>query len=94
MDLHNRIIENLKKVKDPETTIDVVNMRLIKDLEVTEDGKVSFKFRPSSSVCPLVFPLILKIHETIKETEGVKELKIVVVDHQKADELNNLLKTF
>lgn len=93
MDLQDRIIEKLKKVKDPETTIDILTMGLIKDLVVTAEGKVSFKFRPSSSLCPLVFPLALKIQEAVKETEGVKELRMVVTDHQRAEELNNLLNS-
>jgi metal-sulfur cluster biosynthetic enzyme len=93
MDLHDRIIEKLKKVKDPETTMDVVSMGLIKDLIVTTEGKVSFSFRPSSSVCPLVFPLAFKIQKAVKEIEEVKGLEMVVTDHQRAEELNNLLNS-
>jgi len=92
MDLKAKVIEKLRGEKDLETTIDVVSMGLIKDLEVTDSGKVSFSFRPSSSVCPLVFPLAFKVQEAVKETEGVKELEIVVSGHQRAEELNALLK--
>ncbi|MBI4620355.1 MAG: DUF59 domain-containing protein [Desulfobacterales bacterium] len=92
MDLKSEVIEKLKMVIDPETRMDVVSMGLIKDLAVTIEGKVSFKFRPSSSVCPLVFPLALKIQETVKEIEGVKGLEMVVTDHRMSEELNNLLR--
>jgi len=93
MDLKNKVIEKLKTVIDPETRMDVVSMGLIKDLTVTNEGKVSFKFRPSSSVCPLVFPLTFKIQKVVKEIEEVKGLEMVVVDHQMSEELNGLLKT-
>ena len=92
MDLKNKVIEKLKTVIDPETRMDVISMRLIKDLMITNESKVSFKFRPSSSVCPLVFPLAFKIQKAVKEIEEVKELKMVVTDHQMSEELNNLLR--
>jgi len=63
MDLKNKIINELQKVTDHETSIDVVSMGLIKDLSVTSEGKVSFKFRPSSSVCPLVFSMAIEIRK-------------------------------
>ena len=92
MGLKDKIIEKLKTVIDPETTMNVVDMGLIKDLAVTSEGNIGLNFRPSSSVCPLVFPLAFKIREAIKDVEGVKELEMVVTDHQMAEELNNLLK--
>ena len=92
MDLKNKIMGNLEKVIDPETKTDVVGMGLIRDLDVTCEGKVSFSFRPSSSVCPLVFSLALKIKEAIEGTEGVNGVNMIVTDHTMADELNELLK--
>ena len=92
MDLKSKVIEKLKTVIDPETRMDVVSMGLIKDLMVMNEGKVSFKFRPSSSVCPLVFPLTFKIQKAVKEIEGVKGLEMVVTDHQMSEDLHGLLK--
>ncbi|MDY6855515.1 MAG: iron-sulfur cluster assembly protein [Thermodesulfobacteriota bacterium] len=92
MGLKDKIIEKLKTVIDSETTMNVIDMGLIKDLAVTSEGNVGLNFRPSSSICPLVFPLAFKIREAIKDVEGVKELEMVVTDHQMAKELNNLLK--
>ena len=92
MDLKDKVIERLKTVIDAETGMDVISMRLIKDLMIKNESKISFKFRPSSSVCPLVFPLAFKIQKAVKEIEEVKELKMVVTDHQMSEELNNLLR--
>ena len=92
MSLKDKIIAELKKIIDPETTIDVVRMGIIKDLTVTPENNVSFKFRPSSSVCPLAFHLVLEIQEKIRKISDVKDLKITVIDYQKAEELNQLLK--
>ena len=91
MGLSNRIVERLRALKDPGTTLDVVSMGLIKDLTVTTEGKVSFTFRPSSPTCPLVFSLAFKVQEVVKGMEGVKGLEMTVTNHQMAEELNRLL---
>lgn len=92
MGLRDNIIEKLREVKDPGTTLDVVSMGLIKDLTVMTEGNVSFTFRPSSPVCPLVFSLAFKVQKAVRGIEGVKELEMTVTDHQRAGELNSLLK--
>lgn len=91
-DLKNKVIEKLREVVDPQTTLDAISMGLIKDLQVAPEGKVSFTFRPSSPICPLVFSLALDIRKVVKNLNEVKDLRITVIDHQMAEELNNLLK--
>ena len=92
MELKDKIIEELKTVIDPETAMDVISMGLIKDLTVSPENNVSLKFRPSSPVCPLAFPLALEIQKKLRSIREVKELKITVVDYQMALELNKLLQ--
>jgi len=92
MKLKDKIIDELRTVIDPETAMDVVSMGLIKDLTVSPENNVSLKFRPSSPVCPLAFPLALEIQKKVKNIPEVKDLKITVTDYQKAAELNKLLQ--
>jgi len=92
VELREKIIQRLKEVIDPETLVDVVSMGLIKNLNVTEDGNVSLEFQPSSSVCPLALPLALDIQKALKSLSEIKELSVIITDHQMADELNRYLK--
>ena len=46
--LRAAILARLARVIDPETGVDIVRMRLIEDLTVDEQGRVSYTFRPSS----------------------------------------------
>ena len=92
MELRENIIQTLKGVIDPGTTLDVMSMGLIKHLAVTEDGVVSLDFQPSSNVCPLALPLAPDIQSALKKLDGVKALSVTVIDHQKADEVNTYLK--
>jgi metal-sulfur cluster biosynthetic enzyme len=60
MELEQAIVERLRVVIDPETGVDVMRMRLIEDLSVDgQTGRVSYRFRPSSPLCPLAVHLVL-----------------------------------
>ena len=92
-DLVQSIVDRLSTVMDPETGVDVMRMKLVLDLEVTESGNVSYRFRPSSPLCPIAVPLALGIIEAIKEVPGVKHQQVTVTDYVEADQLNEILKT-
>lgn len=86
------ILERLSKVIDSETGLDVVRMRLIQDLVVDGNGRVSYKFRPSSPLCPIVIPLSQAIQQAVAQVEGVMEQDVDMVGMALSDELNVPLK--
>jgi metal-sulfur cluster biosynthetic enzyme len=90
--LHTAILEKLSTVIDPETGVDVVRMRLIEDLTVDETGKVKYRFRPSSPLCPIAVPLANLIQMAVAKVPGVTSQEIEVVDFILSDELMELLK--
>jgi len=90
--LRAAILQKLATVIDPETGVDVVRMRLIEDLTVDDEGRVSYKFRPSSFLCPLAVPLSIAIQRAVAEVEGVTEQKMEIVGYIQAGELTALLR--
>lgn len=92
--LRAAILERLSKVIDPETGVDVVRMQLIQDLEVDEQGVVSYKFRPSSFLCPIAVPLSLDIQHAVAEVDGVSGQNVEIVDFALAEQLNEWLKDY
>ena len=90
--LRRAILDKLKTVIDPETGVDVVRMRLIEDLVVDENGKVTYKFRPSSPFCPIAVPLSMSIHDTIADVPGVTGQDLEIVGYIQAEELTELLR--
>jgi metal-sulfur cluster biosynthetic enzyme len=91
-DLHEAILDKLSMVIDPETGIDVVRMRLIEDLMVDENGRVSYKFRPSSPLCPIAVPLSLTIQKAVAEVEGVSGQELQIVGYLRAEELTRWIQ--
>lgn len=92
--LRKAILRRLASVIDPETNADVVQMRLIEDLRVDENGFVRYGFRPSSPLCPIAIPLVLSIRQAVGEVEGVTGQEIEVRGYVGAKALNELLREF
>jgi metal-sulfur cluster biosynthetic enzyme len=86
------ILRRLTSVIDPETGVDVVRMRLIEDLRVDDQGCVTYKFRPSSPLCPIAVPLSLEIQRAVAQVEGVTEQDFEIVGYIQAEELTALIK--
>lgn len=91
--LAGRVIAALKTVIDPETSRDVWEMKLIRDLDVDEEGWVRFTFRPSSVVCPLAFTLGPRIKQAVEAVEGVRGVRVDVEGFAQAGRLEELLES-
>jgi metal-sulfur cluster biosynthetic enzyme len=85
------VVQELKKIVDPHTNINVYDMGLIKNLSV-KDEEVSLTFVPSSPYCPLGVQLAFAIKDKIKEIEGIKNIDIKVEGHVQEKQLNDMLK--
>jgi metal-sulfur cluster biosynthetic enzyme len=85
------IIEQLKKVIDPETGADVWRMRLVENLMVTENGRVTYRFRPSSPLCPIAIPLAQMLKAAVSQVPGVTGQTIEVTNYVQASLLTELL---
>jgi metal-sulfur cluster biosynthetic enzyme len=85
------ILERLQKVIDPETGVDVVRMRLVEDLIVSPEGRISYTFRPSSPLCPIAVYLVKEIKGAVAEVPGVTSQEITVKDYVAADQLTQLI---
>ena len=89
--LQEAVLTRLRNVIDPETNVDVIRMRLIEDLNVDCEGKISYTFRPSSPLCPLAVSLAMRIKQAVAEIPGITDQKISVKGYIGAEELTRLI---
>jgi metal-sulfur cluster biosynthetic enzyme len=89
--LERAIAEQLQKVIDPETGADVWRMRLVDNLVVDENGQVSYRFRPSSPLCPIAIPLAQMIKAAVSQVPGVTAQTIEVTNYVQASLLTEIL---
>lgn len=88
--LLKEIEEKLSQIVDPETGMDVLRIRLARDIQV-DQGNVRITLRPSSQVCPIAFKLGAMIKDAISSVAGVVGLTIEVKNYIRASELESLL---
>ena len=91
MDLLGKIKESLTQVIDPEMGMDVMRMRLVRDLKVDQHGDVELTFRPSSVLCPLGFQLGINIKEAVLDVPGVKSVQVHVDGFIHGEQLKKIL---
>ena len=92
MDLLEKIKESLTQVIDTETGMDVMRMKLVRDLKVDQHGDVELTFRPSSVLCPLAFQLGINIKEAVLDVPGVKSVQVHVDGFIRGEQLKKILE--
>jgi metal-sulfur cluster biosynthetic enzyme len=91
--IEQAIIEQLQRVIDPETGADVWRMRMVEDLSVDENGHASYRFCPSSPLCPIAIPLAQMIKAAVSQVPGVTGQTIEVAGYVQAALLTQLLNS-
>ncbi|PIZ56818.1 hypothetical protein COY23_02500 [bacterium (Candidatus Torokbacteria) CG_4_10_14_0_2_um_filter_35_8] len=72
------IKDKLKEVVDPHTQINLVDMDLIKEVDV-KDKMVKIKMTLTNPACPLADFLVSKVREKVKELKGVEQVLVDLV---------------
>lgn len=75
-----QVLEELKKVIDPELNINIVDLGLIYDVDINKaSNDVLITMTLTSPGCPLSIVFEEWIPEAVKKVEGVKNVKINLV---------------
>jgi metal-sulfur cluster biosynthetic enzyme len=73
------VLEVLKTVSDPEIGVDIVNLGLIYNLEITDDGVVNIRMSMKSPNCPVTDWILVEAQKMVESLPGVKECNIELV---------------
>ena len=77
--LKERIVEVLKTCYDPEIPVDIYELGLIYDIDVSDEGAVEIKMTLTSPACPVAGTLPPEVERKIGSVEGVTSAKVEVV---------------
>ena len=75
--IKKEIIKNLKEVHDPEISINVYDLGLIYDIDLSKLPDVTVTHTLTSAFCPAADQIIEDIKYATESVEGVKECMIV-----------------
>lgn len=74
-----QIYEALKLIQDPEIRIGIVDLGLIYDVAIQNDGKVLIKMTLTTPACPFGEQLLTQTHEAAASVDGVSDVEITLV---------------
>ena len=78
-DIKNIVIEEIKKIYDPEIPVNIYELGLIYKIEVDEKNKVNLDMTLTSPNCPVAESLPNHVKESIKKVEGVSDVNLNLV---------------
>ncbi len=70
------IIEALKTVYDPEIPVDIYELGLIYDVQISDEGAVKVVMTLTTPNCPVAESLPQEVKEKVASVEGVNEVDL------------------
>lgn len=74
--LRDKINETLHSVYDPEIPVNIVELGLIYELEIEEDGQVKILMTLTAPGCPVAGDIVVEVQEKISALEGVSDVHV------------------
>ena len=79
MELKQQIINEIKKIYDPEIPVNIYELGLIYDINVEKDNMVRIKMTLTTPNCPVAESLPQEVKYSIKEIKDVKDVDLKLV---------------
>jgi len=78
-DIKSKVIEEIKKIFDPEIPVNIYELGLIYKVEVDEKNKVNIDMTLTSPNCPVAESLPQEVKDNIMKVEGVSDVNLNLV---------------
>ena len=79
MDLKEKIIQEIKKIYDPEIPVNIYDLGLIYEIKVEKDNNVKVKMTLTTPNCPVAESLPKQVKDSIIKVTGVSDVKLNLV---------------
>ena len=79
MELKEKIIEEIKKIYDPEIPVNIYDLGLIYDIKVEDKNTAKIKMTLTSPNCPVAESLPKEVKDGIMQVEGIENVDLDLV---------------
>ena len=77
--LKDKIIQEIKKIYDPEIPVNIYELGLIYKIEIYKENKVKIDMTLTTPNCPVAESLPKEVKESIMKIDGIKEVDLNLV---------------
>ncbi|WP_185867190.1 iron-sulfur cluster assembly protein [Blattabacterium cuenoti] len=78
LNLEERIISVLKNIYDPEISVDIYELGLIYDIQISGEKKVKIVMTLTTPNCPVAESLPLEVKDKVQSIQEIKEVDVVL----------------
>ncbi len=79
LETESEIVRVLKNVYDPEIPVNIYDLGLIYEIDLTEELVARIRMTLTAPNCPMADDLIRDVHESVKGVDGVSDVEINLV---------------
>ena len=79
IELKNKIIEEIKKIYDPEIPVNIYELGLIYKIEISDEKKVNIEMTLTSPNCPVAESLPKMVKDNVLKIEEVSDVGLKLV---------------
>jgi len=79
MELKDQIINEIKKIYDPEIPVNIYELGLIYDIKVENNNTAKVKMTLTSPNCPVAESLPKEVKDGIMQVEGIEKVDLDLV---------------
>lgn len=76
--LHTAIVEQLKKVFDPELPVNIYDLGLIYGIDINDENYVQITMTLTAPSCPAAQSLPVEVDQKVREVPGVKDVNVMI----------------
>ena len=76
--LGEEVIKVLKTIYDPEIRVDIYELGLIYDVQISDEGEAKVLMTLTTPNCPVAESLPMEVEEKVAEIEGITKSKVEI----------------
>ena len=76
--LGEEVIKVLKTIYDPEIPVDIYELGLIYDVQISDEGEAKVLMTLTTPNCPVAESLPMEVEEKLAEIEGITKSKVEI----------------
>ena len=78
-DIKNKVVEEIKKIFDPEIPVNIYELGLIYDIKVEKNNNIKVKMTLTTPNCPVAESLPKEVKDNIMKIDGVSGVNLNLV---------------
>lgn len=78
LDIEKNIVYTLKNIYDPEIPVNIYDLGLVYEIEMTPEGTANIRMTLTAPNCPMADQLVQQVHDDVLKVKGVERVDVTL----------------